>query len=147
LLSLVLATTQGGLSEPEYVVARERTIPAPIRGLPIELREVGPSYRAENPEGVARWLEIEHSAGAARPRQSLSTQITYAALQALDVPTLLIAAGADLLAPPALMRLIAKHIRGSEFSVIAEAGHSAHWERPDEWNAIVFAWLAARGPA
>ena len=142
LASLVLATTQGGLSEPAYVEARERTIPAAIRALPVELRELGPSYRAENADGVARWLAIEHSAGQTRPRQQLSTEITYAALGKLNVRTLLLAAGADLLAPPALMRMIGAHIPGSAFSVIAEAGHSAHWERPDEWNAAVLAWLS-----
>ena len=143
LLSLVLATTQGGLSEPEYVAVRERSVAAPIRALPVELRELGPSYRAEDPDGVARWLAIEHAAGENRPRQPLATQITYAALESLSVPTLALAAGADLLAPPALMRLIASHIRGTHFALIADAGHSAHWERPAEWNRSVLDFLAA----
>ena len=142
LLSLVLATTQGGLTEPEYAAARERIIPAALRALPVELRELGPSYRAEDPDGVARWLSIEHSAGA-RPRQALTTDITYAKLRELHVPTLLVAAGADLLAPPSMMRRIAAQIAGSKLSVIAEAGHSAHWERPDEWNQLVLDFLAA----
>ena len=146
LLSLVLSTTQGGIVEPEYVATRERVVNAPIRGLPVELRELGPSYRAENPDGVARWVAIEHAAGENRPRQSLATQINYAALQTLRVPTLALAAGADLLAPPGLMRLFAAHIPECRFEVIAEAGHSAHWERPAEWNRIVLDFLSDRTP-
>ena len=146
LLSLVLSTTQGGVVEPDYVATRERAVSAPIRGLPIELRELGPSYRAEDPDGVARWVAIERNAGANRPRQGLATQITYAALQTLHVPTLALAAGADLLAPPALMRLIAAQIPDCRFEVIAEAGHSAHWERPAQWNRIVLDFLAEQTP-
>lgn len=137
LLSLVLSTTQGGVVEPEYAEVRERAVTLPIRQLPAELREVGPSYRAEDPDGVQRWIAIEHAAGANRPRQTLVTQITYAALSSMRVPTLAIAAGADLLAPPALMRLLANQIPGCELRILPDAGHSAHWERPVAWNAIV----------
>jgi 3-oxoadipate enol-lactonase len=62
-------------------------------------------------------------------------------LEDLRVPTLVLAAGADLLAPPALMRLIANRIPDCTFECIAEAGHSAHWERPDEWNRAVLDFL------
>ena len=95
---------------------------------------------------MARWVAIERGAGQNRPRQGLATQITYAALQSLHVPTLAVAAGADLLAPPALMRLIATQIHACRFEVIAEAGHSAHWERPAEWNRIVLDFLAEQTP-
>lgn len=141
LRSLVLSTTQGGLVEPEYVAARERTVSAAIRGLPVELRELGPSYRLEDPAGVSDWLAIEHAAGQARTRQKTGIDITYKLLEQLALPVLLLAAGADLLAPPALMRLIAGHIPGSEFALIGDAGHSAHWERPAEWDQLVLGFL------
>src|SRR5262249_17327419 len=129
LRGLGLSTTPGWLTDPQYVGVRGRVVSPPIRALPVQLRELGPSYRAEDPDGVERWLSIEHDAGAGSARrQALALQITLPLLETLRVPTLLLAAGADLLAPPALMRLIAERIPESRFEVIAEAGHSAHWE-------------------
>ena len=120
----------------------DRIVPPALRGVPIEIREVGPSYRAENPEGVARWLRIIHeSGGETAPRQQRFLTLTLDLLETLRVPTLVLAADADLLAPPALMRLIAGRIQGSEFATIPDAGHSAHWERPDAWNRTVLEFL------
>jgi pimeloyl-ACP methyl ester carboxylesterase len=140
LRALVLATTQGGVVDPEYVVARERAVSPEIRALPVYLRELGPSYRAEDPEGVARWMDVERESHTA-VRQRLHLQITLPMLETLRVPTLFVAGGADLLAPPALMRMLAQRIPDASFETIAEAGHSAHWERPAEWNEIVLGFL------
>jgi pimeloyl-ACP methyl ester carboxylesterase len=147
LRGFVLATSQGGLSDPDYRAVLERTVSAPIRGLPKEIRELGPSYRAESPAGVERWLAIDHEAGAddAR-RQRLHLRLDLKMLQLLTVPTLLIAGGADLLAPPALMRLLANHLPMAQLEVIGEAGHSAHWERPEDWNRLVMRFLARLSP-
>lgn len=140
--ALVLATSQGGLSDPDYTAVLQRAVTPEIRALPIHLRELGPSYRAEDPEGVAAWREIIHtSGGETAQRQRLALKITLPLLESLRVPTLLLAGGADLLAPPALMRLLAERIPGSQFAVIGEAGHSAHWERPADWNALVLSFL------
>jgi pimeloyl-ACP methyl ester carboxylesterase len=145
LRALVLTTTQAGLADPDYRRVLERAVPEPIRRLPPHLRELGPSYRAENQEGVERWLAIERQAHAEPARrQRLHLEISLRSLESLPVPTLLIAGGADLLAPPALMRLLAARLPVSTFEVIAEAGHSAHWERPAEWNRLVLDFLARR---
>jgi pimeloyl-ACP methyl ester carboxylesterase len=143
LRAFVLATSQGGVSDPAYVAVRERVVTPPIRALPIELRELGPSYRATNPDGVQRWLSIVHQSGeTSARRQKLALEITLPLLETLRVPTLAIAANADLLAPPALMRLIAERIPSCAFASVPEAGHSAHWEYPAEWNRLVLAFLA-----
>jgi pimeloyl-ACP methyl ester carboxylesterase len=144
LRSLVLSASQGGVEDAEYVAVRRRVVRPEIRALPVELRELGPSYRAEDPAGVERWLAIEREAGGeAAARQGTSVAITLPMLQTLAVPTLLVAAGADLLAPPALMRLLAARIPDCRLATIAEAGHSAHWERPAEWNRLVLEFLQA----
>ena len=143
LRALVLATSQGGLVDPEYVQVLERVVTPPIRALPVHLRELGPSYRAEDPQGVERWLQIAHdSAAHGTPRrQPRAVEITLPLLETLTVPTLLVAGDADLLAPPALMRLMAERIPSCVFATVADAGHSAHWERAAEWNRIVLAFL------
>ena len=143
LRAFVLATSQGAIVDPEYVDTINRIVPPALRAVPIELREVGPSYRAENPAGVQRWLEIIHAAGGeTAPRQARFLKLTLALLETLAVPTLVLAADADLLAPPSLMRQLAARIPASEFAVVADAGHSAHWERPAIWNQTVLAFLA-----
>jgi pimeloyl-ACP methyl ester carboxylesterase len=142
LRAFVLATSQGAIVDPEYQAILERIVPPALRGVPIEIREVGPSYRAENPDGVARWLQIIHeSGGEAAPRQPRYLTLTLDLLETLRVPTLVLAADADLLAPPSLMRLLADRIPGSEMATVPDAGHSAHWERPAAWNQTVLAFL------
>jgi 2-succinyl-6-hydroxy-2,4-cyclohexadiene-1-carboxylate synthase len=140
--AFVLATSQGAIVDREFADVLDRIVTPELRALPIELRELGPSYRAENPAGVERWLHVIHEAGgerAARQRRSLT--LTLALLETLRVPTLVLAADADLLSPPALMHLMAQRIAGSEFATVADAGHSAHWERPEAWNRIVLDFL------
>jgi pimeloyl-ACP methyl ester carboxylesterase len=141
----VLATSQGAIVDPAYVATLDRIVPPALRSIPIELRELGPSYRVESPAGVQRWLDVIHQAGGeTAPRQPRFLTLTLALLESLRVPTLVLAADADLLAPPALMRLLADRIPGSEFVTVADAGHSAHWERPEAWNRAVLSFLGRR---
>lgn len=143
LRAFVLATSQGAIVDADYADIISRIVPPELRAVPIELREVGPSYRAENPAGVQRWLDIIHaSGGETAPRQARFLKLTLTLLESLHVPTLVLAADADLLAPPSLMRLLADRIPGSQLAVIQDAGHSAHWERPDAWNRTVLEFLA-----
>ena len=58
------------------------------------------------------------------------------------IPTLVIAGDADLYAPPALMRRIADRIKGAQFAVFPDAGHSVWWEAPDKFNQTVLAFVA-----
>ena len=142
LRAFVLATSQGAIVDQEFVAVLDRIVPPALRAVPIEIREVGPSYRAENPAGVERWLQIIHEAGGERSaRQPRFLTLTLELLETLRVPTLVLAADADLLAPPALMKLMAARIPGCEVATVADAGHSAHWERPEEWNRIVLSFL------
>jgi len=144
LKAFVLSASQGGIADPTYTAIRERVVSAPIRSLPIELRELGPSYRTRDPEGVERWLQITHAAGEppASARQRTHLQITLPMLAGLAVPTMLIAGGADLLAPPALMHQIASHIPTHDFLTACESGHCVHWEYPEMWNRQVLEFLA-----
>jgi pimeloyl-ACP methyl ester carboxylesterase len=40
------------------------------------------------------------------------------------------------------MRLIAERIPACTYATVPEAGHSAHWEYPAEWNDQVLIFLA-----
>ena len=110
--------------------------------VPGVLREVGATYLGTDPEGVARWIAIEHHAkqdGALA--QPLRTPNTYAKIASIACPALVIAAGADLYAPPPLMRLWAAHLAGHEWHELPYAGHAINWEEPAAFNALVLGFL------
>ena len=50
--TLVVASSIGGVQAQEYLEVQHRLRPPEIQALPVELRELGPSYRAINPEGT-----------------------------------------------------------------------------------------------
>ncbi len=66
---------------------------------------------------------------------------TVATLERMAAPMLIVAADADLLAPPALMRIWAAHVKQREWTVVYEAGHAIAWEQPDVCNEKVLAFL------
>ena len=142
--SLVAANTIGGVQDPEYLEVQSRLRPEEIQQLPAELRELGPSYRGLDPVGAARWLEIEQGSrpyGTAPP-QTPRIPITYARLSEMRVPTLVLAGEADLLSPPALMRMLAARIPTSRYASLPEVGHAGFWERPHAWNGLVLEFLS-----
>ena len=141
--SLVAANTIGGVQDEDYLEVQRRLRPAQIQDLPVELRELGPSYRGTDPEGAGLWLEIELASrpGGALPAQPLREPITYARLRTMRVPTLVLSGEADLLSPPALMRMLAAHIPTSRFVSLADAGHAGFWERPQVWNGLVLEFI------
>jgi pimeloyl-ACP methyl ester carboxylesterase len=59
----------------------------------------------------------------------------------MKVPVLMMAGDADLLSPPAMMRLLADHTAGCEWATVPAAGHSAFWEEPEIWNRIVLEFI------
>jgi pimeloyl-ACP methyl ester carboxylesterase len=138
LLGLVLSTSFGGLSDPEYTALRSKHVRPDLASLPTVEKELGATYRSGNPQGVKRFLEMEHdsyrSDGA---RQPLGRPLTLQRVAQIKVPALVIAADEDVYAPPPVMQAIAEAIPGARFAVVNGAGHSAYWEQPDVWNAMV----------
>lgn len=142
LLSLVIGASTAQLVDQEVAdFAASIEIPG-IRQLPAVYREVGPSYRGANPQGTRRWIEIEeHARQPGAPAQPLRTPNTLAKIETIVTPTLIIAADADLLAPPALMRIWAHHVKNHEWAVVPESGHAIAWEQPDAFNDRVLEFL------
>src|SRR5438093_608907 len=134
LRSLVMANAAlGGFEDKDYQELGRRSRSPQIDALPPELRELGPSYRASNPEGTHRWVELERVSrpdGPTAPAQSVRNRITTSVLENIKVPVLLITGDADLLAPPPFLRFVAVRMKNSESLIVPEAGHSAYWEQP-----------------
>jgi pimeloyl-ACP methyl ester carboxylesterase len=71
----------------------------------------------------------------------MRNHITFSLLETIKAPTLLLTGGADLYAPPPLLRLFAERIKGSQSIIIPEAGHSAYWEQPEIFNRAVLDFI------
>ena len=144
LRSLVIANAIGGVQDHDFLELGRRLRPPQFDALPPEFRELGPAYRAAQAEGAKRWMDLEklsRPAGPPAPAQPLRNRLTFSALESINAPTLLITGGADLYAPPPLLRLFAARIKGSESLIVPEAGHSTYWEQPEIFNRAVLDFI------
>ena len=138
LFSLTLACAVGGVTDKDYTDMSARIRPKGYDDMPADFREVSPSYRASNPEGTAKWMELEHSAVTGnRFGQQNVNKINWASLATIKVATLVVAGDADLGVPPPMARMVASHIPGSRLEIVPESGHSLYWERPDIFNRLL----------
>ncbi|MGD8540887.1 MAG: alpha/beta fold hydrolase [Desulfobacteraceae bacterium] len=67
-------------------------------------------------------------------------------LGALNLPSLVVAGGADLLTPPKYGAYLRDHIPGAQMAVIPDAGHMMALESPEALVAHLMAFLEARLP-
>ena len=139
LRSLVVANSIVGVQDEEYLEMARRLRPPEFASLPAEIRELGPSYRATNPEGTRRWKELAKEGHPTA--QAMQNRITFEALKRIKAPTLLITGDADLYTPPSVLRLFAARFPNCESAVIPECGHSAFWEQPEQFNRVVLDFL------
>jgi len=110
--------------------------------LPRWFRELGPSYRGANPEGVAKWIELnEISETGKGARQKLANVVTPERLAMLKVRTLLMTGAADMFTPPSIMRMIARHVPDNDLVIVPECGHSPYWEQPEFFNRTVLNFI------
>jgi Predicted hydrolases or acyltransferases (alpha/beta hydrolase superfamily) len=142
LRSLVVANSIGGMQDDDYLALGRQLRPPQFDALPPELRELGPAYRAANPEGTRRWIELEKmSRQTGVAPQPFRNRMTFSMLDSIKLPTLFITGDADLYAPPPLIPLFTAHIKNSETVIIPEAGHSGYWEKPEVFNRAVLDFI------
>ena len=114
--------------------------------LPRWFRELGPSYRAANPAGVAKWTELNQISETGKgARQKLVNIVTPEKLATLKVRTLLMTGAADMFTPPSITRMIARHVPDNEVVIVPECGHSPYWEQPEFFNRTVLGFIGRRG--
>jgi pimeloyl-ACP methyl ester carboxylesterase len=141
--SLVIGGSTGDLKDKDIADFIARIEIPEIRKQPAIYLEVAPSYRGANVDGAKRWTEINaHSRQPDAASQPLHTPNTLEKIAAISAPALIIAADADLLAPPALVRLWAPHMKTYEWAVMADAGHAMAWEQPEVFNKLVLDFLS-----
>jgi pimeloyl-ACP methyl ester carboxylesterase len=141
--SLTIVSSLMGITDADYEAVNARLRPAIFGNLPHEFRELSPSYRAGNPEGVAAWLDLHHQALQGDRLNPLAKQpLTWARLETIRQPTLLMTGESDLYTPPSLLRTQALHMPHAEVLTIQEAGHSPYWEQPIVFNRLLLDFLA-----
>jgi len=140
--SLVIANSIGGMQDADYLELGRRLRPPQFDALPPDLRELGPSYRAADPEGVRRWLELEHmSRQSGAVAQPYRNRMTFSMLESIKLPTFFLTGDADLYAPPPLLRMFTSRVKGAQSLIVPEAGHSTYWEKPDVFNRAVLDFI------
>ncbi len=142
--SLVLAGSIVGPSEPDWQALYARLGIAAVKAhVSTAFIELGPSYRAANPEGTARFSRLSAEAHRNKPGgQPSGVDLKFVSMQATRVPVLLVTGEADLYAPPPLQYLLAAHLPTHTFATLRAVGHAPYWETPDEFNALVLDFLA-----
>ena len=147
LRSVVVANSIGGIQDDAFVKLGTELRPSEFVALPAHVRELSPDYRAADPDGTRRWLEIERGArsggagASANQAQPLKNRLTFALLEQITRPVLLLTGGADMYAPPAVTRMFRQHVKHAEFVVVPDAGHATSWEQPEAFNRAVLAFL------
>jgi pimeloyl-ACP methyl ester carboxylesterase len=141
--SLAIVSSLMGITEPDYIAVNTRLRPKFFATLPHDFQELSPSYRAGNPEGLAAWHELDKQAIPGKRITPRRTQpLTWARLESIKHPTLLLTGDSDLYTPPSLLRMQAQHMPHAEVHIVREAGHSPYWEQPVVFNKILLAFLA-----
>ena len=142
LRSLTIVASLMGIADADYAAVNARLRPKYFNDLPHEFRELSPSYRAGDPDGVAAWLELQHQAmPGPRIFPNVKQPLTWARLETIRRPALLMTGESDLYTPPSLLRMQALHMPHAEVATIAEAGHSPYWEQPAKFNHLLLDFL------
>jgi len=143
LLSFVISSSIVGLVDDDYQAMLQRLLPPQFEQLPHDFRELGPSYRAQSPDGVARWNELLARSGVERIPLRFANRVGWADLQHFDFPVLVLTGDADLYAPPANARLIANRIPGARLTILPGSGHSPWWEVPELYNREILQFFGS----
>jgi 3-oxoadipate enol-lactonase len=143
--ALVMADTAGGLTSPGLEAARaagrERMRSRGLLG-----GALSDGFRARNPAGAFLYDQVfalnppRDTSPGASPMARLSVSAEQAA--EIDLPVLFIEGEDDILIPPEVIRIANKLIPKSRLEMVAEAGHSVYFERPDQFNRIVDQFFA-----
>lgn len=143
-VGLILAGTIFAPDEDDWRAMHARLGVSAIRGAAsTEFLELGPSYRASNPEGVARFAALCAQATANKGdfSQPTGASVTWKSLENLRLPVLLLTGEADLYSPPPMQELVASHLANHGLVTLPAIGHAPYWEAPDRFNEAVLEFL------
>ncbi len=143
--SIVFSGTNGGVANDRIRALQDRL--AAERGDGgLRAHALAPGFEEREPALATLYRQL-NAINPPRPRGLLGRPppnyrgSMHEAISALGVPVLFIVGELDRITSPELIREAAALVPGSEFVVIPGAGHSAYFERAEEWNAHVLDFL------
>jgi len=146
--SLTLSNTVGGLWT-DALLAHFATVLSGAAEAAQESRlgvhpALGVSFVDRDPARAFLYQQLNtfHTPPMAAVAPALRARVAHADLDATGVPVLVITGSGDVLFPAPLVLESAAPLTRATTVEIPDAGHSAYFERPDEFNAALGAFLA-----
>jgi 3-oxoadipate enol-lactonase len=148
--ALVLSGTNGGVTNEAI---RERQQAAARSRAPQGLgpHSVAPAFKVERPD---LWFLYQSIGRLNPPRPSDFLALppgfrggsTAERLASSGIPILFLAGEHDTITPQGMIELCQLQVPGSRFKVIRDAGHSTYFERADDFNQTILAFLREAEP-
>ena len=152
LTAFVACDTSLAIDHPALVdIVRKRL--TSVQAVSIEQRSLGRWFLEHHPDKAALYAQINHfnpSAYSIPPSQWSAAVAELlkpehltpvAAISDVRCPTLFLVGSEDPIVPTSVMREVAALLPGSEVVVIDQAGHSAYFEKAEEFNRCVLEFL------
>lgn len=140
--ALVLADTTGGFSDASMAQLRAEG-EAALAGANAPPRTYARHFPQQQPVQAFLYEQIR---ALNPPRHEVVAPGPHVEqLLALRTPTLLIVGEHDVIAPPAIMKMMQSYIPHAQLAEVAGAGHSVYFEKPAEFNRLVLEFLTAVG--
>jgi 3-oxoadipate enol-lactonase len=148
--AIVLGGNSGGLGDDE--VQERRAEAAAARGdRGLGAFSVAESYRKEHADLFFLLRQISRM-NPSRPRDFLTAPVLRPAsppptgsnherLAATGVPVLYIVGEHDAITPPDMIEMCHQLVEDSRYYMVRGSGHSAYYEKPDEYNEVVLSFL------
>jgi 3-oxoadipate enol-lactonase len=150
LRAMVIGGNSAGLGDEAVRERREEAASARgDRGL--GAFSVAPGYAEANPESYFLLRQVSRM-NPSRPKDFLSAPRigtttpaprgdNHERLASTGIPALFIVGEHDAITPPDMIEMCSKLVPGSRFYEVMGSGHSAYWEKPDEFNQVVLSFL------
>lgn len=143
--SLVFSGTNAGIAN-ERIRALQDALREARGGGGLREHTLSPGFRERHPDLALLYRQL-NALNPARPKGLLgrppasyrgSMHETLAGVQA---PMLFIAGEHDMITSPELVREAARLVPGASMHEVQDAGHSAYFEQPEDWNGTVLPFL------
>lgn len=143
--ALVLAGTTGGAVDDGIRELQDAHRDSEVGRLSLLERAVSPELRQRAVELDFLYRSIARL-NPPRPKDFLAPLPGYRGSSAgrladADFPVMFVVGEHDAITPPEIIQRCHRAVPGSRYAVIPNSGHSAYFERPDEFNRVVMEFL------
>ena len=145
--ALVLADTLVGMKLPEAIRQRVAAVEKAMDGRSQLERVLGETFRKRDAAGSELYAALAsfNSVNRKTLPGTFGEGCTPEQLAATGVPILFMAGQEDVLYPPDIVADVHQLVKGSRYTELPQAGHSAYFENPAAFNQAVLHFLAEVG--